>query len=116
MSTDSDDPRAAAPAEPLSNRDIDLALRDLRGWSKQEGGLRRRFRCADFTDAVSFVNQIARVADAAGHHPDIDIRYRNVIVFLTTHDVGGVTRLDIDLARRISEIDQEHSAARARES
>jgi 4a-hydroxytetrahydrobiopterin dehydratase len=98
-------PENSGPTEPLSSREVDLALRDLRGWSRQEGGLRRRFRRASFADAIGFVNQVARLAEDMEHHPDIDIRYRNVIVFLTTHDVGGITRLDLDLAARISELD-----------
>lgn len=100
-----DYPGDSAPTEPLSSRDVDMALRDLRGWSRQEGGLRRRVRRASFPDAVSFVNEVARIAEEIGHHPDIDIRYRNVILFLTTHDVGGVTQLDLDLAARINELD-----------
>lgn len=93
------------PREPLSTREVDMALRDLRGWSRQEGGLRRRFRRPSFLDAVDFVTRIAPLAEESNHHPDIDIRYRNVIIFLTTHDVGGITQLDLDLARQISELD-----------
>jgi len=98
-------PENSGPTEPLSSREVDIALRDLRGWNRQEGGLRRRFRRANFADAIAFVNEIARLAEELEHHPDIDIRYRNVIVFLTTHDVGGVTQLDLDLATRISALD-----------
>jgi 4a-hydroxytetrahydrobiopterin dehydratase len=98
-------PENSAPTEALSSRDVDLALRNLRGWNRQEGGLRRRFRRASFADAITFVNEVARLAEELEHHPDIDIRYRNVIVFLTSHDVGGVTQLDLDLATRISELD-----------
>lgn len=99
-----DSTRPGAPLQPLSARDVDMALRDLRGWSRQEGGLRRRFRRQSFPDAVNFVSRVAELAEEAQHHPDIDIRYRNVILFLTTHDVGGITELDIELARKISEI------------
>ena len=90
--------------QPLSAREIDMALRELKGWNRQEGGLRRRVRRASFSDAIEFVREVAVIVDEANHHPDIDIRYRNVILFLTTHEVGGVTGLDIDLARRINEI------------
>lgn len=98
-------PEENAPTQPLSGREVDLALRELRGWNRQEGGLKRRFRRENFADAIRFVNAVARLADEMEHHPDIDIRFRNVTVFLTTHDVGGVTRLDLDLAGRISELD-----------
>jgi 4a-hydroxytetrahydrobiopterin dehydratase len=93
-----------APLQPLSVREIDMALRDLPGWSRQEGGLRRRVRRRDFRDAVAFVNQLVDIAEEVNHHPDIDIRYRNVILFLTTHEVGGITTLDLDVAKRINEL------------
>ena len=92
------------PAEPLSNREVDLALRNLRGWNRQDGGLHRRFRLASFPDAIRFVNDVARLAEDAGHHPNIDIRYRNVTLFLTTHDAGGITELDVQLARRMADL------------
>lgn len=98
-------PENSGPTEPLSSREVDLALRDLRGWSRQEGGLRRRFRRASFPDAIGFVTEVARLAEELEHYPDIDVRYRNIIIFLTTHDVGGITQLDLDPATRISELD-----------
>ena len=99
-----DDPRSD-PAQPLSNAEIDRALGALRGWRREEGGIRKRFRRRTFRDAIAFVNTIADLAEDAAHHPDIDIRWRNVIIFLTTHEAGGVTELDIDLARRIDEVE-----------
>lgn len=92
------------PQQPLSAREIDMALRELKGWNRQEGGLRLRVRRPSFSEAIAFVNAVAEIVAETNHHPDIDIRYRNVILFLTTHEVGGVTELDIDLARRINEI------------
>lgn len=94
-----------AAAQPLSSREVDLALRELRGWSRQEGGLYRRFRRQSFMDAIQFVNEVARLAEAASHHPNIDIRYRNVIIFLTTHEAGGITNLDLQLAGQISALE-----------
>jgi 4a-hydroxytetrahydrobiopterin dehydratase len=96
---------STTPPQPLSSRDIDLALRDLRGWNRQEGGLHRRFRCASFSESIALVNRIAGLATEANHFPNLDIRYRNVIVFLTTHEAGGVTRLDLDLAASINQIE-----------
>lgn len=97
-------PETTGPQQPLSTREIDMALRELQGWTRQEGGLRRRVRRASFEDAIAFVNDVAGIAAESGHHPDIDIRFRNVILFLTTHEVGGVTTLDVELARRINDI------------
>jgi 4a-hydroxytetrahydrobiopterin dehydratase len=88
-------------AQPLPNVVVDDALLTLQGWKREEGGLRKRFRRANFMDAIAFVNRIAELAEAAQHHPDIDIRWRNIIVFLTTHEAGGVTELDLALARQI---------------
>ena len=93
------------PAQPLSNAEVDRVLRKRRAWRREEGGIRKRFRRGDFRDAITFVNSIAEIAEAAGHHPDIDIRWRNVIVFLTTHEAGGVTNLDLELARQIDALE-----------
>jgi 4a-hydroxytetrahydrobiopterin dehydratase len=92
------------PTQPLSNAEIEQALGDLRGWKREAGGIRKRFRHAAFMDAIAFVNRIAELAEANQHHPDIDIRWRNVIVFLTTHEAGGVTKLDLALARGIEAV------------
>ncbi|MEX1158485.1 MAG: 4a-hydroxytetrahydrobiopterin dehydratase [Thermomicrobiales bacterium] len=99
------DREQTGPAQPLSNAEVDRALGDIHGWRREEGGIRKRFRRAGFRDAIAFVNTIADLAEAAGHHPDIDIRWRNVIVYLTTHEAGGVTQLDLDLARKIENLD-----------
>lgn len=89
------------PAQPLSNAEIDRALEALPGWRREERGIRKRYRRPTFPEAIAFVNQVAELAEAHQHHPDIDIRWRNVILFLTTHEAGGVTALDLTLAREI---------------
>lgn len=105
MTSPFDDIDITPPVEPLSGREIDLALRELRGWSRQEGGLHRRFRRASFSEAIDLVNEIAALANEESHFPNIDIRYRNVLVYLTTHEAGGVTRLDLHLAARINQLE-----------
>lgn len=90
-----------APTQPLSNAEIDRSLGGMRGWRREEGGIRKRYRRSDFREAIAFVNTVADIAEAATHHPDIDIRWRNVIIFLTTHEAGGVTQLDLELAEQI---------------
>jgi len=99
------DQEQSEPAQPLSNAEVERALGTLPGWRREEGGIRKRFRHANFRDAVAFVNQIAQLSELAGHHPDIDIRWRNVIVFLTTHEAGGATHLDLELARQIEDVE-----------
>lgn len=91
-----------AAREPLPSEEVDQVInRDLAGWRREDRGIRKRFRRASFPAAIEFVGQVAELAEAANHHPDIDIRWRTVILYLTTHEAGGVTALDLDLARRI---------------
>ncbi len=91
-----------ATHEPLPSDEIDRVIaRDLPGWRREDRGIRKRFRRASFPAAIEFVGRVAELAEATNHHPDIDIRWRTVIVYLTTHEAGGVTALDLDLARQI---------------
>ena len=57
-----------------------------------------------FPEAIAFVNEVAGLAEAAGHHPDIDIRYNRVRLVLVTHDAGGITEKDTGLARRVDRL------------
>lgn len=92
--------------EPLPVSDVDNILdRELKGWRREDRGIRKRFRRATFPEAIAFVVRVGELAEAANHHPDIDIRWRNVIVYLTSHEAGGVTALDLDLARQIDALD-----------
>ena len=77
------------------------ALRRTPGWERAGGQIRRTYRFRDFREALAFVNRVGGLAEAAGHHPDIDIRYNAVTLTLTTHDAGGLTPKDFDLARAI---------------
>ncbi len=85
----------------LSGDDVRSRLSDLPGWDGDEGGIVKRFELADFRAAVAFVVRIAFEAEAADHHPDLDIRYRRVTVALSTHSEGGVTEKDLALAASI---------------
>ena len=75
-----------------------------RGWREVDGMLRTRLRTAGYTEAVELVTRIAAAADEADHHPDIDLRYNWVGLRLVSHDVGGLTERDIELAGEISRI------------
>jgi 4a-hydroxytetrahydrobiopterin dehydratase len=79
------------------------ALHRSPGWERVGSEIRRTFRFRDFRQALAFVNRIGELAEAAGHHPDIDIRYNTVTLALTTHDAGGLTAKDFDLARSIGD-------------
>jgi 4a-hydroxytetrahydrobiopterin dehydratase len=73
----------------------------LPDWELEDETIRRTFRFVDFTAAMGFVTRVALVAEKANHHPDIDIRWNKVTLALTTHDAGGLTARDIELAQTI---------------
>jgi len=73
-------------------------------WRRQGDAIVRTFQFPDFPAAVTFVNQVAPLAEAAAHHPDIDIRWNRVTLLLTTHDAGGLTEKDFSLARQIDAV------------
>jgi 4a-hydroxytetrahydrobiopterin dehydratase len=77
------------------------ALRRTPAWDRAGAEIRRTYRFRDFREALAFVNRVGDLAETAGHHPDIDIRYNTVTLALTTHDAGGLTAKHFDLARAI---------------
>ena len=85
----------------LDYDDVDHALDQLDGWSRDGDEISRTFRCEDFATAIAFLNRVADLADAANHHPALRNLYDTVEVTLTTHDAGGITDRDLDLARSI---------------
>ena len=84
----------------LKSADIRMALRSVPGWKKKGALIVRTYKFKDFVAAMKFVNAIARLAEKAWHHPDIDIRWNKVTLALTTHDQGGLTTKDFALARK----------------
>jgi 4a-hydroxytetrahydrobiopterin dehydratase len=88
----------------LSDSEIQSEIKNLPGWQVSGGAIERSFKFADFVAAMAFVNQLAAMAEQAGHHPDIDIRYNQVKIALSTHDAGGISRKDIEMAGRIRAI------------
>ena len=85
----------------LSDVEIHRAVSALAGWSRRGDTLVKSFTFPRFADGIAFVNRVARIADEMDHHPDIDIRYTKVTLTLSTHDAGGVTETDFELAERI---------------
>jgi 4a-hydroxytetrahydrobiopterin dehydratase len=75
-----------------------LAAPDAPRWDLVDGELVKVVECATFPAAIEFVVAVAERAEAADHHPDIDIRWRTVRLVLVTHDAGGITELDLALA------------------
>jgi 4a-hydroxytetrahydrobiopterin dehydratase len=90
------------PALPES--EIKLRLSSLPEWQIQAGELTRIFIHQDFRAALAFVNKVGELAEKAGHHPDIDIRYNKVRLSLVTHDAGGLTAKDFDLAASVDKL------------
>ncbi len=86
----------------LSDQQVRDALQDLPGWELGDGEISREYRLDSFAGAIAFVVRLSYAAEAADHHPDLDIRYSRVQVTLSTHSEGGVTAKDLDLARTIS--------------
>lgn len=95
-------PRGANTVSALSTSEVESRLKNLTGWQVESGELVRTFQFADFRAALRFVNAVGDLAEQAGHHPDIDIRYNRVRLSLVTHDSGGLTAKDFDLAGRAS--------------
>ena len=86
---------------PLSESEISARLSSLPGWERSGDAIRRQYRFDGFRAAMEFVNQVARLADEADHHPEILIEYSRVTLTLTTHDAGGLSERDFGLAARI---------------
>lgn len=88
----------------LSAMVIEQVLPSIGGWRLAGSALAKDYSFPDFKEAIIFVNKVAVEAEAAGHHPDIDIRYSKVHLMLASHDAGGITQRDVDLARAINGI------------
>lgn len=82
----------------FSAEEAQAHLSDLSGWQIESGQLVRTFEFKSFRDSLEFVNRVGELAEQAGHHPDIDIRYNRVRLTLVTHDAGGLTAKDFELA------------------
>jgi 4a-hydroxytetrahydrobiopterin dehydratase len=88
-------------AERLSDIAIQRELGSLSGWSRRGEMITKTFQFRNFLTGISFVSAVAKAAEAADHHPDIDIRYTKIVCTLSTHSAGGITQKDLDMARQI---------------
>jgi 4a-hydroxytetrahydrobiopterin dehydratase len=88
--------------EPLSKPEVaEFLTHQLTDWTLKENTLNREFRFRNFVDAFSFMTAIALVAEKMNHHPDWSNSYNKVNISLTTHEAGGITQRDFDLAATI---------------
>ena len=88
----------------LSTAQIKTALAAVPDWAKQRNTITRTFQFKDFPTAIKFVNAVAKLAEKAWHHPDIDIRWNKVTLTLTTHDADGLTEKDFALANQFNRL------------
>ena len=91
-------------AELLSGTQADEALTKLSGWTRNGAEIERTAELPSFPKAIDVVDKVAELAEAADHHPDIDIRWRKLTFRLSTHSAGGLTPKDFQLAARIDEV------------
>ncbi|UKP00402.1 4a-hydroxytetrahydrobiopterin dehydratase [Nostoc sp. UHCC 0870] len=91
-------------AQLLTDAEIQTQASSLSGWTVESSTLQTTRKFKDFVAAIAFVNKLVEPAESAGHHPDIQISYNKVQITLTTHDAGGLTQKDFDLAGVISGI------------
>ena len=88
----------------IDDAEIERRLRGLNGWSLVAGKLRREYRFPSFVEAFGFMSSAALVAEAMNHHPEWFNVWNQVRVDLTTHDAGGITQYDVELARKLDSI------------
>ena len=88
----------------LSEAELNSALSQLQGWSLKDGKLHRQYQFGSFVEAFGFMSSLALVAESMGHHPEWFNVYNRVAIDLTTHDSGGITQKDVDLAKRANEL------------
>ena len=95
---------AHANTAPLTQSEIDRQIKTVPQWQQEGQTITRTFEFKNFVEAIAFVDRLVEPAEAAGHHPDLAISYNKVTVSLTSHDAGGLTAKDFELAQTISQI------------
>lgn len=88
----------------LGEAEVKAALANLEGWTLEQGKLHREYKFADFVEAFGFMASAALVAESMNHHPEWFNVYHTVKVDLTTHDAGGITALDVEMAQRFEKL------------
>lgn len=93
-----------AKTMPLNQTEIEQAIQTVPQWQQKEKTITRTFKFKNFVEAIDFVNRLVEPAEASGHHPDVEISYNQVTVSLSSHDAGGLTQKDFDMAKIISKL------------
>lgn len=90
--------------EAMSHDDVRAALERMPAWSLEDGKLHRELQFGGFSEALAFLVRVGIEAEKRGHHPELTNVFSRVTIDLTTHDAGGITEKDVDLARAVDEI------------
>jgi 4a-hydroxytetrahydrobiopterin dehydratase len=85
----------------MTDKKTTAAIAELTNWKVVDDKLNRAFKFDNFVDAFGFMTKVAIVAEKMGHHPELSNVYNRVVIDLTTHDLGGIGPLDIELAKKI---------------
>lgn len=93
----------------LTDEELQTHLERVPQWSMVDDAISRQYSFHGFVGSIQFVNQVALAAEAANHHPDIDIRFAKVTLTLTTHDSGGITINDFNLAATCDDLAEQIS-------
>ena len=91
-------------ADLIDPSNLDNFAKKVPEWEIDGDNITRTFEFDEFMEAIDFVNSVAEIAEEAQHHPDIDVRFNTVILTLTTHDLGGLTKADFEVAARIDNL------------
>ena len=89
----------------LTDAQIGARLAEVPNWTRAGPAIERTWVFRDFPEALAFINRVGQLAEAADHHPDIVNTWNRVTLRLSTHDRGGLTSLDFELAKRIDALD-----------
>jgi len=88
----------------LTLEEIETAIADLSGWTMENKNLKKRFEFANFAESLAFVNRVGAIAEELDHHPDTTFGWGYAEFSITTHDTGGLTQNDFDLAEAIENL------------
>ena len=97
-------PLCANPPQRLTPTQVNEALTQLKGWQLRQGKLHKTFQFPDFVTAFGFMTQVAILSEQMGHHPEWCNVYNRLTIDLVTHDAGGISNLDIELAQKIDRL------------
>ena len=88
----------------IDESEIEAALKKHPDWELEGNTIRRTIEFEEYMEGIDFVNDLAEIAEEAQHHPDIEIQYTKITLTLTTHDAGGLTDADLEMAQRIDNL------------